>query len=151
MTHSAGPSLQRRFGYRGRALTLVGVVWVLVGVGVLLHPIATPEALLLHERIPVAARVVLWMGAGVCALITSWWPPGADRFGFMALVVPAAIRAGSYAWSAFLGMVTGNDVGRASQWVDALAWIAIVAFVQLLAAWPEPAPPRADGGGSNSR
>jgi hypothetical protein len=152
MTHSAGhTALERRFGYRGRALTLVGTVWVLVGIGVLLHPYQHPDALLLHERLPLALRTILWLGAGVCALVTSWWPPGADRFGFMALVVPAAIRAGSYAWSAFLGLLTHNHVGQATQWVDAVAWLAIVAFVQLLAAWPEPAPPRENGGGSGLR
>ncbi|HEX6514801.1 MAG TPA: hypothetical protein VF049_04460 [Nocardioidaceae bacterium] len=134
------PAPAQRFGYRGRALTLVGLVWILIGAAVILHPYEhLAPRILLHEHIPVPVRVVLWVGAGVCALVTSWWPPGADRFGFMALVIPAAIRAGSYGWTAFLGFVTHNQLGNHNAWIPAAAWAVIVAFVQLLAAWPEPA------------
>jgi hypothetical protein len=145
VSHSA-PTLPpaQRFGYRGRALTLVGVVWILVGVAVILHPYVDPNRMMLHEHLPISVRVVLWVGAGVCALVTSWWPAGADRFGFMALVIPATIRAGSFAWSALLGFVTDDAIGDRSRWVEALAWASIVLFVELLAAWPEPAAVRHD-------
>ena len=129
-----------RFGYRGRALSMVGVVWILISFRVLLTPDSDPAQLLLLEHLPVELRFVIWLGAGVCALVTAWWPVGSDRFGFMALVAPAAIRAGSYAWNALLGALTGNDVGHRGDWIDAVAWVVIVAFILLLSAWPEPEP-----------
>lgn len=124
-----------RYGYRGRALTLVGLVWILVGLTVLREPERVP---LVSEWLPLWLRVALWTGAGLVALLTSWWPPGRDRWGFMALVVPAAIRALAYAWSWTLGLVSDGELGDSADWIGATGWVAIVGFVLLLAAWPEP-------------
>lgn len=137
MNRHAGPPL-KRFGYRGRALSLVGIVWILIGVATYADPDRDPAQILLVEYLPLWLRIVLWVGAGVVALVTSWWPPGADRFGFMALIAPAMIRAGSYGWSWLTYWLTGGELGDKQAWIDGLAWFAIVAFVLLLAAWPEP-------------
>lgn len=123
-----------RFGYRGRALTLVGLVWVLVGVKVLRDPGGTPYL----DHLPTWLRLSVWGATGGVALVTAWWPAGADRYGFMALSIPATIRTLANGWSWLLGIVTGNQVGNSGDWVSAVAWAAIVAFVLLLASWPEP-------------
>lgn len=140
MSHAYRTPPLQRFGYRGRALTFVGLIWLLIGIRVATDPIADPDHLLLVEQLPVWLRVCLWIAGGVTAIVTAWWPTGADRFGFMALVVPAAIRTGSFAWSAFLGLVTRGEVGNARHWLDATAWAVVVGFIVLvLAPWPEPA------------
>ena len=134
------PTLQRRFGFRGKALTRLGVVWLLVGLSVLLAPVRDADNLIALEQLPVWLRVGLWWAPAVVAFVTAWWPAGADKIGFMALVVPAALRALSYLWTAVVG--TFSDVyGDTGMWTAAIAWVVITDFVILLAAWPEQVDP----------
>lgn len=131
-------TVARRIGFRGRALTLFGAVWVLIGVLVAQDPVLDLEHPILLELLPHSVRVALWISAGTAALITAWWPPGSDRMGFIALVVPAGLRTGSYGWSAVMGAVTDQNIGDATDWPQAIAWGLVVALVLLIARWPEP-------------
>jgi hypothetical protein len=119
-----------RLGYRGWTLTFLGVVWFAVGARIFtrgdLHPGHTMPIEYLNEWV----RVAIWWGSAIIAFVTAWWPPGKTKWGFVALMIPAGFRAGSY-----LGAVM---FGYWSVLVDALVWTGIVGFVMLCADWPEP-------------
>lgn len=119
---------------------LLGVVWMFVGYQLVWHgepePGVNPVPL---ELLPISVRAGIWFASAAVAFVTAIWPPGRDRFGFMALVIPGALRALSYWWALGAGLVTGNEIGDYHRWDDALVWTAEVLFVVMLASWPEPA------------
>lgn len=140
--------LTRRFGYRGAALLILGVTWILFGVSVLIQPPTEPRSWVLHEMLPVPIRAGLWGLAGLVAVIAGL--RGTDRddtFGMVALMLMPLERCASFgvsyfAYIASLGAhelfpdidVTGWPLG----WYGATVWLLVVTLVRLVAGWPNP-------------
>lgn len=126
-------ALNEHLGYRGRALFFLAVVWAMIGVR-LLETGGLPDAgrgyALPLQHLPLWLRVFLWWAPAALAAVTAFWPAGWTRWGFIALVLPVAFRAASYAFSVLFGHL--GDL------ISCLVWVGITAFVMLLAGWPEP-------------
>lgn len=140
--------LRLHLGYRGTALISLGLVWFAVGARIVTQPDDDPLHMLPIEYLPISIRSGIWFGAAAVALIVAFWPPGKTKWGYTALVIPAAFRALSYLGAVILSAV-GQAIGRpewgyADAWVDALVWSGIVGYVMLCADWPEP-PDLSDG------
>lgn len=130
------PRPPSQLGFRGRALLMLGVVWCLIGLGVVGEP-STPGVW--HHTWPDWVRIAMWVGCGATAVVFAWRPKGAsDAIGWVALYLPPAVRAVSFlvAWSDYLLPLGG--AGFARGWVSALIYGAMVAMVTLLSRWPEP-------------
>jgi hypothetical protein len=127
-----GPLMLSLLGYRRCALLLFAAMWVGIGVGIILDPDnALSRQPLLLELLPTWLRVALWWTAAVLAAIGSFWPER-DKWAWVALSVPASLRAISYAIGSLAGWINVNF---------AISWIVILCILGVLSAWPEP--PRA--------
>lgn len=120
---------RRQIGFRGTALMMFACVWIGVGVGVLRHPRPeTASHILPLEYLGEDFRAAIWFAAAGVAIVTAWWPPGKDKWGWMALSIPAILRVVTYAVASVFGWLP----------VDfAITWVFITGLVFLLSAWPE--------------
>lgn len=127
-------------GYRGVDQVLLALVWVSVGLSLVLGSDPDPEHTTLLELVfPPHGRAALWFISAVAVLVlTAWWPPVADKYGFVILVIPAATRAVAYVFATVAGVLTGNGIGFAGAWLDAITWLIITWFVMRQARRPEP-------------
>lgn len=146
--------LTRRFGYRGTWLIILGVLWVLFGIGLLLRP-ETPIPYALHQHIPVGIRAALWMLTGATAVGTGLRGRDVDdSLGHVALWLMPALRLLGFGASWVLYVATSRlhaHVGYEDGWYRALAWLLVVIMLHLVAAWPNPSsrippPPHYDEG-----
>lgn len=139
--------IRHRLGYRGLALTMFGIIYILIGFGVLANPMRNP--VLLHTHLPVGVRMAIWIGSGLLAILGAvqpglgapHWPgktirpPVAQIIGFASLAFGPVERAISYA------------IGMALQptwvWLNAFAvWTLLALLIFLLSRWPEPTEPQ---------
>src|SRR5688572_24936293 len=100
--------IRRHLGYRGTALLFLGVVWFAVGSRILQGD-TDPAHKLPIEYLPVEVRAGIWWVAAAVAVMAAVWPSEKTRMGYAALVIPAALRAASYA-GAFGMWVIGEVV-----------------------------------------
>lgn len=125
-------------GKRGEVLLLLGVAWILIGIGALIIPPLPGDLLFL--RIPMPVRAALWWGTGLLALVYAWMPRNRDdSLGFLALYVMPLERAVSYliAWIDFtIDGVGGYRYG----WLSALFYAVFIGVVMVCAGWREPPP-----------
>ena len=126
-----------RLGRRGLVLVLVGVCWVLLGISVILTPYSS-QGWVPHEEIPGWARGSVWIITGCVGIVTAWWPPGKDRWGFAAIVLMPLERAASFAVAAVGWALPGIEHGAPRGWISALIWSAVVALIMLITGWQEP-------------
>lgn len=114
--------IQWRLGRRGAYLVLVGSLFTALGFGygVIEVPPSGVQQMTMHikalgllgisdTQTALTVWGAAWMLSGLVAVITAWWPPGKDAYGFV------AIWSFSSVWSvlAFLGEVV-YDSPRAS-------------------------------------
>jgi hypothetical protein len=111
------------------ALLFFAVVWFTVGFGIIdmPNPPGATHALPL-EYLPVWFRVALWFGAAVCAVVAAFWPKGQDKWGWVALGIPASLRVVSYGVAVLVGWIEPRYF---------FSWVFILGLVMLLASWPE--------------
>lgn len=130
---------QRRFiGVRpwtrhSLVLLIAGLVYMVIGWVYVNTPVGGPtwEALIAaREWFSLDQWAFLWIIVGVLAVISSRWPPVAEKWGYMALTSLAA------GWGAFyvLGVIFGpNTVGSAAVglvwWLIAFMWWAISGLI----------------------
>lgn len=115
----------RHLGRRGAVLSILGVMWVLVGVNILAVDYRPALAL---SGSPIA-QSALWIGTGFVACAFAWRPQGQDAAGFLALYVMVGYRCVSYAFE------WGS--GRGSAVIGLLVWLAIAALILIIAGWRE--------------
>ena len=126
-----------QIGRRGAMLLVFGVLWMVVGVGVL--DSSGVHAELLHERLPSWVRGGVWVVTGALAVFYAFRPPGlSDRVGFASLYIMPAVRVLSYtmAWIDYFIPIGGD--GYASGWRFAAVYAVMLAAVMITAGWPEP-------------
>lgn len=124
---------------------LLGVAWVLIGVGALdwnMTGAASPHGPLLHDMLPLGFRSTLWVTGGVVAAVYAWRPPGFDDAAAWALLyVPPAIRLVSYSVAWIDSALPFGGAGWSQGWAPAAIYMAMVGVVYTCADWPEPPRP----------
>lgn len=141
----------RNLGHRGQGQLIIAAIWLFVGIGEVVEPEQHPGHLWsFYESLAPWMRCGLWVVPALFALVTAWWPPGRDRSGFVALVIPPALRAMSDGWVTLLGLLPG-DIGDTHAWVGFAAWALAVVMVYHVATEPElPKLDRRRGRGGNT-
>lgn len=139
--------LFRALGRRGLLLLLFGVLWVLLGFGVL----ATPQprftgpgpAVLVLTVLDDAATGWLWIAAGLASITTGLMRRqmrGRDAIGFNLLLAPPMLWLIGFIWSFGVWLIT-DESGRASAGLGAIVWAIVCAWILLVAGWPDPDDP----------
>lgn len=138
--------LIRRVGRRGLALGILGLIWVLYGLGLLVtgtapQNAASPaDAHIWHQSIDPVVRGVVWSGSGVLALFTAASRPRTDTPGFLALTVCPMIHAFSFLTAWVIWLLPIHERGYAEGLVSASTWATVVTLIALIASWPEQTP-----------
>lgn len=134
--------LARRLGHRGAWLIVLGILWILFGIGQLVAP--EPQApWVLHQAIPAHVRAGAWILTGAIAVLSGARGRGvADAAGHVALWVMPALRCISYgaSWVLYLATSTLTDrtIGYDHGWYAAGIWAFVIVMLHLVAAWPNP-------------
>lgn len=117
-------------GNRGSALALLGVLWILTGVGLVVAPL--DRAQLIDERLPVWFRAVLWIGPGALAVIASGWRRfDADAWGW--LMVPAVVRFVSFFAGWICSLIGYERWAYPDGWRGATTLAIFIAFLSVCA------------------
>lgn len=131
----------KRLGRRGGLLLMLAVLWT--GAAAQVAATRTPydtEAAVLHERMPLAWRVGLWLAAALimaAAAVIGTRDPRAQRIGWAAALLMPAERAVGYLWSVAMVGVPGPPPGAVSSLAGLAEWCVVTAIVYLLAGWDE--------------
>jgi hypothetical protein len=131
----------KRLGRRGGLLLLLAVLWA----GVAAQVAAAREpydaaAAVLHERIPLAWRVGLWLTSAIimaAAAVIGTRAPRAQRIGWAAALFMPAGRAVGYLWSVIMVGVPGPPPGSLGSLAGLVEWCVVTAVVYLVAGWDE--------------
>ncbi len=125
-------------GKRGEVLLLLGIAWILIGIGAAIVPPPAEDLLFLH--IPVPIRAALWCGTGLVAIGYAWMPRvRSDGWGFVALYLMPAVRAVSY-FIAWVDFTADGRSGYRYGWLSALFYTVFIGIVVVCAGWREPPP-----------
>ena len=114
--------------HRARSLILMGLVWIAVGTSVLVDPPGLPGHAYVLEALPTGVRAAIWLVAGGSAVVAAQrrrW----TRWGFVALVIPAALRTFSYAWAGIVWILSGGTESAGAAWLEAGTWAVVTLFV----------------------
>lgn len=135
------PSHVKRLGRRGGLLLLLAVLWAGVAAQVAAaHEPYDAAAAVLHERIPLAWRVGLWLTSALimaAAAVAGTRDPRAQRIGWAAALFMPAGRAFGYLWSVIMIGVPGPPPGAVSSLAGLAEWCVVTAIVYTLAGWDE--------------
>lgn len=132
-----------RVGLRGWGLALLGVVWVLIGVGVAVGASNPPDnQALWHVIIPRWMRAAMWIVTGLVALVGARWRRCSD-IALGVLTIMPTVRLTSYiaAWVTYL--IPGVPEGSKWGWYSGAFYIVMLGFVVLVACIPSPSGRRA--------
>jgi hypothetical protein len=140
-------------GNRGIVLGLLGVIWVLTGVGLMAG--VERRTGLLDEALPVEARAAAWITTGLLAVLAAGYRR-LDDVAWPLLIVPVAARLFAYVWSlvgsagvwAFGWAVPGVYDGA---WRGAAVYAAVVLLVNRCAAGLDRLPARRETRGWEPR
>lgn len=139
-------------GRRGLILILCGVAWMVIGTMFTLDNIERfsrpgpggPLQFLDSDPWPGLVWVICGSVAGAVGTIRRRFG-GEDAFGFAALVAPCVLWFMGYLWSyiLFLYTTTKSDspeevIGRAQAGPSAIVYLIILAFLFVIARWPDP-------------
>lgn len=125
--------IYHRLGLRGEAMVLLGIIWCLIGVGVILG-VAHESVDLLHTLVPIPLRLAVWIGPGLYALWAAFF--GKTELALGALAVAPIIRAVSYLWAWVMSLVPGGPDGVPTGWYAALFYFVMIGLVVLAAHIP---------------
>ena len=131
----------KRLGRRGGLLLLLAVLWagVAAQVAAAHEPYDGPAAVL-HERIPLAWRVGLWLTSALimaAAAVIGTRCPRWQRVGYGAALFMPAERAVGYAWSLLQWAVPGPPPGALASLAGLGQWAVVTAIVYVIAGWDE--------------
>lgn len=133
MLPAAARRLRARLGRRGSILCLKGTITLLYGYGQLIQPIPDKRGLrLLLHAMPLHAWAILWMVAGVVALICALLGEGRDWPGFTAVWLISVPWALTY-------LVSWWPLGDNPRgWITACIFGAFGLVCLTVVGWPEP-------------
>lgn len=126
---------ERALGFRGTALLLFALAYVGVGLSI---PNQPPTSTVLYDSlIPVSTRVAFWCLCALFGIFAVFYrKPLWQGRGFGVLLLPAGERFTSYVG----GMIF--DVHPLRWLAGAAIYFILTAVLLLIAAWPEPVPPK---------
>ena len=118
---------------RTQILLLLGIIWVLIGLGRIIDPTPMmPGAFLLHELIPSWLLGVLWVVPGLIGMYGALRvPPIPGRVGFAGMVLAPTILAFSYLFSWIVHILPLGIEGFERGWNGSLIYIAITTLVYI--------------------
>lgn len=114
----------RRVGNRGTVLGLLGVIWLVSGIGLADQP---QRVGLVDEHLPDSVRAALWIVPGAYAMLAAWWRR-LDEWAWALLIAPLAVGlvARVIAWA--------TSTGPPAVWRGALIFLALGLLVNRCAA-----------------
>jgi hypothetical protein len=125
--------IARVLGRRGAVLLIIGLMWIMVGVGLVLDPspLLPKNYYVWHEQWPMWFRVMAWVTTGTIACIMAWVrAPGRDNIGFVALTVMPTQRAFAFGFAWLLSLFT--DVGYPAGWIGMIVWGAVTILIVII-------------------
>ena len=136
--HRAARRLTRHLGAHGSGLLLIAAIWLLIGLRLVLDPVALPPSTW-HGMIPDPIRLALWWSAALLCIGAAVDRDGPRRDGFAlsVAVVPPMIALTSYLWAWVVSLVPGEPIGYPHGWYAASLYAALVGIVWLVAAIPD--------------
>lgn len=129
-------AIRATLGRRGAVLLALGVAWVARGITILHDPgVHIPDHAIIHNLLPPAFRMALWVTTGLVAVATAWHVR-TQWAGWAALILLPAERIGSHAWSAAMWAIPG-PTGTPYSAAYAAYWSALVVVILALSRWRE--------------
>lgn len=110
---------------KGRGLTLMGVIWILVGLSV---PEQPPIDSAFHQLAPDWLLVCAWVVPGVLAIAAAWLKK-LRPWAMALLTVMPGVRTISYVTAWVVYLVPGGSPGYDRGWIAAITQIIMIAFV----------------------
>lgn len=144
--HRAARRLTAGLGAHDYGLLLIGVVWTLMGVGVLTGPQTGGggSSLLLHQYLPVPIRATLWLtGALLCiaAAVDHRRRRGlGEAVALSVACIAPTLRVASHGWAWVASLIPGEPDGSARGWLAAGIYGSMLGLVLLVASIKEPPP-----------
>lgn len=119
----------RRVGLRGEAMIGLGIIWGLVGVGILLGTgQRAPELALWHTLIPSYISGGLWLTSAAAAIVAAHWQQWSHAALGILTVMPM-VRLTSFMWGWLMSLVPGPPPGYPDGWYSMLFYVVMVAMV----------------------
>lgn len=156
-----------RLGRRGVILMILGLVWVLTGVGIVANPVVREAGVFIpHENLlPDMFRAAAWGLSGLVAVWAALRRRCDDTPGYIAIMVMPLERTFSYLVAYLIYVISGwlephvdsiTQTGYERGWIAAGTWFAVVTLVHIVAGWREspsnfPMPPTANEDGDRHR
>ena len=135
------PSHVKKLGRRGGLLLLLALLWAGVAAQVAAtHAPYDVDVAVLHERIPLAWQVGLWLASAIvmaAAAVIGIRDPRAQRIGWAVALLMPAERAIGYLWSVVMVGVPGPPPGSLGSLAGLAGWCLVTAIVYILAGWDE--------------
>lgn len=126
MTRQTPPLARRRLSDKSRILALDGVVWCLVGIGVITGTYVSDGAP--HLAIPSPIRCLWWIVPGAFAIAAGLTQRHKDAAVGLLMIGPA-IRVTSYLYAWIIDLIPGAPDGVAKGWYYASINLIIVVHV----------------------
>ena len=128
---------KKLLGRRGAMLLTLGLTYLFIGYSVTVRPVPDLPGVF-HLDIPMPVRVGIWWVAGLVACIGAF--KRRDKFAWLALYGPPALRIVSYGAGVALWLVSGGTDGTRDAWVFALGQVPLIVTVIICSGWREPEP-----------
>lgn len=112
-------------GNRGLVLGLLGVIWLLTGIG--LASDDRPPTGLVDEQLPLLVRVAMWALPGAFAIVAVAWRR-LDGWAWPLLIAPVGIRLCALLWA------IGPGPGPSTVWRGVLVYLAVGFLIDRCAA-----------------
>lgn len=128
-----------KFGRRGAVLTILGIMWIATGIGIMITPPSEVYFLLSGWK---WLRGLVWIGTGLLALWFARKPQGEDALGFGALYLAPAFRVVAYGTGGINYLIEPEfgAGGSARAIVQVFTWTTIIIVIAVMAGWSEPEP-----------
>lgn len=132
--------LIHEIGRRGMVLAIIGLIWLLYGLGMILGDPVTVSGGggVWHLGIDPDVRGTVWSLTGFLAIYTAASQPRSDTPGFLALTVCPMVYAFSYLTAWIVWALPLPSPGYAPGLISALSWASVITLVAVCASWPEP-------------
>ena len=111
----------RKYGTRGVCLWLLGIPWVVLGIGFILNPMerfskpGPGGALDFLDKGPgIYIFAAVWLVGGITAMIAAIQRPRTckDDWGFVGVVIPPFMWGAGFFWSQIVYLISGGEFGR---------------------------------------